>query len=209
MNLRDKTVVLTGASRGVGVPIALALAERGADLLLVARDAQGLNATAERVRAAGRSARVLPADLLKAEDRQRIVEAAVEAGAVGLVNNAGIEITKAVADQSPHDIERQITVNLTAPILLTRALLPHLVPDPQGPWPWSRRCRASHPRPTTRSTQQPSTGSTGSPHPCASNSKVRGYTLAWCARASSRVPACGPTLDSPLRSPFERSPPSG
>ena len=57
MDLRDRVVLLTGASRGIGAAIAVALAREGARLVLTARDEAGLAEVAERVRAAGGRAR--------------------------------------------------------------------------------------------------------------------------------------------------------
>lgn len=133
MDLRDAVVVLTGASRGLGVFIAEDLARAGAHLVLSARSAGDLEATAAKVREAGGQATVVPGDVSKPEDREALAAAAEALGPVrALINNAGIEIAKAVADQSPSDIERQIAVNLTAPILLARRLLPGMIAAGQG-----------------------------------------------------------------------------
>jgi short-subunit dehydrogenase len=128
MELRGRVVVLTGASRGLGVRIALAFARQGAHLVLAARDAQGLDAVAEQVRGAGGVATAVVCDVTAAEDRARLLQAAEAAGPVAvLVNNAGVEVPVAVVDQSPADIDQQLAVNLIAPIHLTRAALPALL----------------------------------------------------------------------------------
>ena len=125
MDLQGKKVLLTGASRGIGAALAVGLAQEGAELVLVARDEEGLSQTALSVRAGGGIAHVLPADLATREGRARLVEAA---GPVDvLVNNAGIEVPIAVIDQTDLDVERQIEVNLVAPIALTRAFVPGMI----------------------------------------------------------------------------------
>lgn len=129
-SLAGRRVVLTGASRGIGAALAEALAAEGADQLLVARDHEGLNQTALRVRAKGAQAQVCAADLTVPHDRARVVEAAGEVDVV--VHNAGVEVPLAVVDQRDADVDRQLQVNLVAPIALTRALVPGMVARGRG-----------------------------------------------------------------------------
>jgi short-subunit dehydrogenase len=125
--------VLTGASRGLGVRLAEDLARDGGTLILVARDAQGLAATAERVAAAGATPVVLPTDLGDPEAVDRLAAAILTHGTPDrVVLNAGIEITVGVLDQSAEDISRQVGLNLTSPLRLTRALLPAMVQAHRG-----------------------------------------------------------------------------
>lgn len=130
MDLKGRTVVLTGASRGIGVGIAEALAAEGARIVLSARDAAGLEATAAKVRAAGGEAIVVPGDVTRPEDRAALLAAAGEIDV--LVNNAGIEIPVSVLDHSEADIEAELAVNLRAPLALTRAVLPGMVARGRG-----------------------------------------------------------------------------
>ncbi len=133
MNLTNKIVLLTGASRGIGVAIARDLGKAGAHVVLTARDLAGLERVAAEVRAAGGQATVVAADVATAEGRAAIVAAAEAAGPVAaFVSNAGLEVPIAVAEQTPDQIERQVTINLLAPILLTRALLPGFVARGEG-----------------------------------------------------------------------------
>jgi short-subunit dehydrogenase len=133
MDLAGRICVVTGASRGLGVGIAVKLASERAHVVLSARDEAGLNATADKVRAAGGGVTVVPGDVTKADDRARLLDAVAKVGPLDvLVNNAGIEIPLAVVDQSPEQIARQIDVNLTAPLLLTRAVVPDLVSRGRG-----------------------------------------------------------------------------
>lgn len=128
--LSGQTVLLTGASRGLGVHIARALAGAGADLVLTARDADKLGAVAAECAGLGVKTRVVAADVARAGDRARLVE---EAGPVDvLVNNAGLEIAVALLDQTDEDVDRQLSINLVAPIDLTRRVLPGMIARKRG-----------------------------------------------------------------------------
>lgn len=132
-DLAGKVVLLTGASRGIGVALAVGLARRGARLVLTARDAAGLEATAAKVREAGGEAVIFAGDVAKEADRAALVAAADALGPLeGVVHNAGVETTMAFVDQSAQDVARQIAVNLEAPLQLTRLVLPGLVARRSG-----------------------------------------------------------------------------
>jgi short-subunit dehydrogenase len=131
--LDGAVVVVTGASRGLGVPIALALADAGADLVLAARDAAGLDAVCAQVRAKGRRALAVPADLTRPGDRARLVEAAATLGPVDvLVNNAGMEIALPHLEKTEAQTEAEVALNLLAPIHLSGLLLPGMVARGRG-----------------------------------------------------------------------------
>ncbi|MDJ0852553.1 MAG: SDR family NAD(P)-dependent oxidoreductase [Myxococcota bacterium] len=132
-DLRGRVVVLTGASRGIGVQIARDLASTGAHLVLAARDQGGLEETADLVRAAGGRAEVFACDVSQEERRGALVKAALGLGPIAvLVNNAGIEVPLTLSDQTAADVERQIVVDLLAPIQLTRLVLPHMLSAGRG-----------------------------------------------------------------------------
>ncbi|MBK8288902.1 MAG: SDR family oxidoreductase [Cellvibrionales bacterium] len=128
MNLQGKTILITGASGGIGREIAVRLARQHARLILVGRDPVALQETQTDVSAAGGSADVLVADLLSQEDRERIVGfcTGLEPGLWGLINNAGCNHFALLQDQSDAMLQNQINLNLLAPMLLIRALLPLL-----------------------------------------------------------------------------------
>lgn len=116
MRLEGRTVLLTGASGGLGAAIARALAERGARLVLTGRRADALAALAEET-----GGRAVSADLAEPDAPARLVE---EAGDVDvLVANAALPASGRLEDFSPDDIDRALTVNLRAPIVLARLLL--------------------------------------------------------------------------------------
>ena len=127
--LRGTHAVLTGASRGLGAVVADALAARGVHLTLAARSAEGLERVREQVVGRGVRALAVPTDVADAADRARLVATAVrELGPIDiLVNNAGIESLARFADAGPDEVERLVTVNLTAPLLLTQLVLPGMV----------------------------------------------------------------------------------
>ena len=74
MDLQNAWVLVTGASRGIGVAIAEAFGERGANLILVARSAEGLRRTCDRLEARGATAHPIPFDLEETSRIQELVE---------------------------------------------------------------------------------------------------------------------------------------
>jgi uncharacterized protein len=125
VQLQGSTVLLTGATGGIGQAIARALDERGARLLLTARRAEQLEQIAESL---GGRPQTLPADLTY--DASALSE---RAGAVDvLVANAALPASGPIDDFTPEQIDRALDVNLRAPIQLTRALLPGMVERGSG-----------------------------------------------------------------------------
>ncbi|MAC32807.1 MAG: short chain dehydrogenase [Haliea sp.] len=121
MFMSGKRVLVTGASGGIGRAISLALAAAGAELLLVGRHRERLEAVLAEL--AGGTHRVVTADIATAEGRAAIL-AACEGMLDLLVNNAGVNDFALFADQAPERLAQQLEINLVAPILLTRQLLP-------------------------------------------------------------------------------------
>ncbi|BES70466.1 hypothetical protein RE428_14840 [Marinobacter nanhaiticus D15-8W] len=128
MELSGKTILLTGASRGIGREIALAFAQKGTNLVLAGRSEDALNETRAGVEQAGGEAIVVPGNVTDADWRQSVIDKAVQAfgGLDILVNNAGVVSAGWLENLSEADVEQQLQINLTAPILLTRAALPSL-----------------------------------------------------------------------------------
>jgi short-subunit dehydrogenase len=127
VQLQDSTVLLTGATGGIGQAIARALDERGARLLLTARRTEQLEQVAAEL---GGRPRVLPADLT---DAAHAVELAERAGPVDvLVANAALPASGSIDDFSTVEIDRALDVNLRAPIQLTWALLPGMTERGRG-----------------------------------------------------------------------------
>jgi len=133
VELRDAVIILTGASRGIGVHIAEDLARAGAHLVLAARSRDKLEAVAEKVRAAGGQATVVPTDVSRAADRAALLAAAEAVGPVAaLINNAGIELPIAVVDLEAEEVERILAVNLLGAIELTRITVKAMIPRGRG-----------------------------------------------------------------------------
>ena len=133
-DLRGRTALVTGASRGLGPHIARALADEGMNLVLSARSRAGLEATADEARTRGVQAAVVPADVADPASREALVREAERAfgGVDVLVNNAGIESTFSYHKLPHEEIERVLAVNLTAPMLLTRLALPPMLERRRG-----------------------------------------------------------------------------
>jgi NAD(P)-dependent dehydrogenase (short-subunit alcohol dehydrogenase family) len=127
--LSGKAALVTGAGGGLGAATALALAQAGADVALVDVKAKGLAETAAEVEALGRRALVYPADLSIADNCPKAIEAAVATfGRLdALCNVAGVLMLAHSHDMPVDDWNFVIAVNLTAPFLLSKAAIPHLL----------------------------------------------------------------------------------
>ena len=129
MELRGKVGILTGASRGIGVFLAEALARKGVDLALAARSAEDLESTAKVVRDLGVRAITVPTDVTKREDLETLIARTTEE--LGppdlLVNNAGVEHYDYFEEADLDGIESLIKTNLIAAEWLTRLALPEMV----------------------------------------------------------------------------------
>jgi 3-oxoacyl-[acyl-carrier protein] reductase len=126
--------VVTGASRGIGRAVALALAARGLDVAVLARTESGLLETAERVRAAGARALSVRCDVTSEQEVARATQAVL--GALGapavVVNNAGSIQRASVLETSLSDFRAQLDASLTATFLVTRAFLRAMLAEKRG-----------------------------------------------------------------------------
>jgi len=128
------TVVITGASGGIGAVYADRFAKRGYDLLLVARDGERLRSVAERLTSqSGVKVETLVTDLT---DRSALLalEKRLQAdkNVSVLVNNAGFGGTKSLVDSNVDELENMIFLNVTALTRLTSAVLPNLIAKNSG-----------------------------------------------------------------------------
>ncbi len=130
-DLAGRVALVTGAGRGIGRAIALALAAEGAKTVLTARTADELEAVVSEIRGAGGEAEAVPCDLADRPQSTSLVErAAATLGPVDvLVNNAGIGSSadpRPLAEFRDAFWDLTLEVNLTAPYLLSKAVLPHM-----------------------------------------------------------------------------------
>ncbi|MFP2963796.1 SDR family oxidoreductase [Myxococcus sp. 1LA] len=127
--MRGKTVVVTGASAGIGEALAVVLAGRGANLVLAARNEEALQRVKARCETAGGRAVAVPTDVGDAEACRHLVERAVEAfgGIDVLVNNAGVTMDARVDEVKDLSLfDRLIRINYLGAVYCTHHALPHL-----------------------------------------------------------------------------------
>jgi short-subunit dehydrogenase len=129
MNVDGRSVLLTGATGGIGSAIARQLAQRGASLILVNRSRARLEALAADVADAGARVLSLPADIAETGAATRLAEQAIRhTGAIDiLINCAGVQNFGFFADEAPADTAALFRVNTVAPITLVNAVLPHML----------------------------------------------------------------------------------
>ena len=127
--LDGRAAVVTGAGRGIGAATAVALAEAGADVLLAARTQSQLDEVATLVRATGRRAVTVAADLSDVDAVAALADATVSAfGRLDVVvNNVGGSMPRPFLDTTPGALERAFHFNVTTAHALTRAAVPHLL----------------------------------------------------------------------------------
>ncbi|WP_262060750.1 SDR family NAD(P)-dependent oxidoreductase [Streptomyces sp. STR69] len=133
--LDGRSVIVTGAGSGIGRATALAFAAAGAKVVVADLNADGAEAVVKEMEQAGGTAVAVTGDLSEQAVVDEVTATAVErfGGVDVLVNNAGImDRMSALADVADAEWERVIRVNLTAPFLLTRAVLPHMLAAGRG-----------------------------------------------------------------------------
>ncbi len=134
MNITDSTILITGASGGIGGAIARQLAERGASLVLVNRDSKRLTIFADELRAVGGTVLPLVGDLAMPGEPARLAREALEqTGSIDiLINCAGVQNFGFFAQESAVDTATLFNINTIAPIALANAILPHMLERGKG-----------------------------------------------------------------------------
>jgi short-subunit dehydrogenase len=134
MNVRDKVVIVTGASEGIGLATSRLLSGCGARLALVARSVETLRALAADLGRSGVDAAAIPADLRREEEARRMVEETfVRFGRVDvLINNAGQGMAGFIETASVEDYLRLIELNLFGPVWAMQAVIPKMRPAGGG-----------------------------------------------------------------------------
>ena len=131
--LKGRNALVTGASRGIGVYIARALAEQGVNLVLVARTSGAIERLSGELVERGVRAFALTCDLERAEPLEIISQVEQHLGGIDLlINNAGLDMVGSFAEQEPLAIERLLRVDLLQPMQLARAALPKLLAQKRG-----------------------------------------------------------------------------
>jgi len=127
-DLRDRRILITGASSGIGRSLAEQAARAGARVVLAARSTETLDEVAARINAQGGKALAVPADITSEVDRRRLLDVAVErlGGLDVLINNAGVASWGHFADSNEAILRQVMEVNFFAPAELIRQAVPIL-----------------------------------------------------------------------------------
>ena len=133
-NLAGKAALVTGAGRGIGRAVARLLAQSGCRVVLSARSADQLKATEQEIQGQKGAAIAVPGDLTRDEDLEKLVaESRRAVGSIDiLINNAGWGKRAPVVKASIEDWDQTFRVNLRAPMMLARALLPDMIAKGEG-----------------------------------------------------------------------------
>jgi short-subunit dehydrogenase len=133
-DLRGANAIVTGASRGIGVYIAKALADEGVNLSLAARSEAELHTVRTGIEGLGVRAIATTCDVAVPDDRAALLaRTEAELGPIDiLVNNAGIERIRRFELAAESDFTETLAINLQAPILLTRAVVPGMLERGRG-----------------------------------------------------------------------------
>lgn len=134
MDLEGQVAIVTGASRGLGRAIALALAEEGASLVLAARGGQALNAVATQIEGMGREALVVTCDVRDPGQVNALVERALaEWSRIDvLVNSAGVALRRPFAEIDVLEWDAVVDTLLKGTYLMTQAVLPTMIAAKRG-----------------------------------------------------------------------------
>ena len=135
MDLKGKSALITGSSRGIGRAVALRFAKDGAKVVVNCVSTRDkADAVAKEIRAAGGEAVVAVGDVSKKADAERLVKSAIDNfGKLDiLVSNAGIIIDRPFVESTEEDWARSIEVNLRGFFNMTRAALPHMIERRSG-----------------------------------------------------------------------------
>jgi len=134
LNIKGKNVLLTGASRGLGLHIAQGLAAEGVNIALTARSETGLKKTEAELSRYGIKSEIYPADICNEAARLELIDRVkADFGCIDiLINNAGVEWVSAYTDLAPEKIEAIVQTNMISSMVLTRLVLPEMLARKSG-----------------------------------------------------------------------------
>lgn len=127
-DLKGKTALITGASRGIGYAIATALAQKGVNIAVNSSSATNLKHVTKDLSSYGAGVFACPADLSNPETSAKIIKDVIaHFGKLDiLINNAGIAIPKPITATTTEEWDRHMAINARAPFVLCREAIPHL-----------------------------------------------------------------------------------
>lgn len=134
MKLDGKTALVTGAGRGLGRAMAVALSQAGANLVVAARTVSEINETAQLIQDSGREAIAVPCDVTKKVEIEFLVQNALRAfGRIDiLVNNVGVAIVKNLLDFTEEEWRATLDTNLTSMFFCCQAVAPIMIEEGGG-----------------------------------------------------------------------------
>ncbi|MBI3195720.1 MAG: SDR family NAD(P)-dependent oxidoreductase [Ignavibacteriae bacterium] len=132
--MHNKVAIVTGAGKGIGKAIALALAKQGCDVVVASRTQSDIDSVAKQIEQLGRKSLALRCDVSVEDDVQRLIdETFKQFGKIDiLVNNAGIGTFASVADLSVSDFDKMWGTNMRGTFLCTKSVLPYMKEQKSG-----------------------------------------------------------------------------
>ena len=134
MNLNNSVAIVTGAGRGIGRAIALALAENGANVVVSSRTQKEIDAAKEKIIALGRKSIAIRGDVAKEVDVKNVISQTVsEFGKIDiLINNAGIGAFAPVTELKTEDFDNMWATNMRGVFLFSKYVIPHMAKQKSG-----------------------------------------------------------------------------